>query len=40
LEQLGRPQAADSAYAIGLKHSSADSSLLARRAALHGAMRH
>lgn len=39
LEQLGRPQAADSAYAIGLEHSSADSALLARRAALHGAMR-
>src|SRR6185369_16856764 len=35
LEQLGRPAAADSAYVAGLKHSSADSALLSRRAALH-----
>jgi hypothetical protein len=42
LEQLGRPAAADSAYIAGLKHSSADSALLARRAALHesGASHH
>ncbi len=40
LEQLGRPEAADSAYAIGLKRSPADSALLSRRAALHdGAIR-
>ncbi|MEO8337094.1 MAG: glycosyltransferase family 39 protein [bacterium] len=34
MEQLGRPSAADSAYALGLTHSPADSALLARRAAL------
>ncbi|MES2180081.1 MAG: tetratricopeptide repeat protein [Gemmatimonadota bacterium] len=34
LEQLGRPAAADSAYAAGLMHTPSDSALLARRAAL------
>ncbi|MEO5817148.1 MAG: tetratricopeptide repeat protein [Gemmatimonadaceae bacterium] len=35
MEQLGRPAAADSAYAAGLTHSPADSALLSRRAALY-----